>query len=280
MRLQNDRLLLHLAPDVGAGVLAFESLAHGPLMAPSGGELGASSFLMVPYSNRVADGAFTFHGRRVRLDEPERHAIHGVVRKRPWEVVSATATAATLRYRHGGGAWPWPFLAEVDYALDGASLVTRLRVRNLGDDRMPAGLGFHPYFVREDAVVGFRVAGIYPDAHGTRIPSGPASPPDPGRDFSTPRALDPDAFMDFCAHGWDGRATIAWPGRGIGLDVRSDLGHLVFYNPPAPWFALEPVSNANDGFNLFARGDATSGVRVLAPGEGTAGEMVLTLRAP
>ncbi len=45
------------------------------------------------------------------------------------------------------------------------------------------------------------------------------------------------------------------------------LGHLVFYNPADPWFAFEPVSNANDGVNLLERGDDTSGVTVLEPGE-------------
>ena len=40
--------------------------------------------------------------------------------------------------------------------------------------------------------------------------------------------------------------------------------HLVLYVPPGEsFFAVEPVSNANDGFNLFARGIAGSGVRVL-----------------
>ena len=43
--------------------------------------------------------------------------------------------------------------------------------------------------------------------------------------------------------------------------------HLVVYNPSSPHFAVEPVTNANNGVNLLARGDASSGVAQLAPGE-------------
>jgi len=34
-----------------------------------------------------------------------------------------------------------------------------------------------------------------------------------------------------------------------------------------PFFALEPVTNANDGFNLYANGDVNCGVVILEPGE-------------
>ena len=44
--------------------------------------------------------------------------------------------------------------------------------------------------------------------------------------------------------------------------------HLILYNPvQKPYFAVEPVTNANDGVNLYARGDQTSGIAVLEPGQ-------------
>lgn len=166
---------------------------------------------------------------------------------------------------------------DVHHRLDGDVFRSTLHLENTGPTPMPAGMGFHPYFTRGDAVVHFRVAAIYPDAHDTRIPSGPAEPVDPRRDFSTPRPLDPGAFMDFCAPGWDGVARIHWPSWGVGVDIRSDLDHLVFFNPPKPWFALEPVSNGNDGFNRRTLGDPHHGVRVLAPGERFTATMSLTV---
>ena len=44
---------------------------------------------------------------------------------------------------------------------------------------------------------------------------------------------------------------------------------MILYNPPGkPYFAMEPVTNANDGVNLYAHGDQTSGIAVLEPGQG------------
>ena len=45
------------------------------------------------------------------------------------------------------------------------------------------------------------------------------------------------------------------------------------------FFALEPVSHANDGFNLLAAGVPDSGVRVLEPGETLAGTVRLAIAA-
>jgi aldose 1-epimerase len=43
--------------------------------------------------------------------------------------------------------------------------------------------------------------------------------------------------------------------------------HVVLYMPQnQPYIALEPVTNANDGFNLLAQGEVDHGVFVLAPG--------------
>ena len=277
LTLQTGELRLRVSPTLGASLLALDAHTAGgwaPILADTERcDLAAASFLMVPYSNRVADGAFRFDGRAVRLGNAENHAIHGEVRKRPWRVIEATTELARLGFRsadHGGLSWPWAFDVEVEYALRGSCFSSVLRLTNRADSPMPAGFGFHPYFVRDEPVrVRFGVRGIFPDVHGTRIPSGPAEIPDAERDFSVERALPAASFMDFCAHGWDGRAGIAWPDRGlrIGIEASPELGHLVFYNPPKPYFALEPVSNANDGVNLLARGDPNSGVRVLMPGE-------------
>ena len=46
------------------------------------------------------------------------------------------------------------------------------------------------------------------------------------------------------------------------------MEHVILYSPNGEkFFALEPVTNANDGFNLFAQGDTSCGVVVLQPGE-------------
>lgn len=282
--LENEDLRVAIAPDKGASLFGFWTKQNGawvalmPDVQAPGADLAAASFIMAPYSNRIANGTFAFEGSRFALAGAETHAIHGDVRKRPWRVTQATSRRACLFFtsvEHENVNWPWPFEVSVDYALDGATFTAHLLLCNRGESVMPAGLGFHPYLNRhltrqgEPVRVCFAVKGIYPDAGGDRIPSGPPEPPDPLHDFSKDKWLPPDVFFDFCAWGYDGRGAITWPESGLRLafDCSPELTHLVFYNPAKPYFAMEPVTNANDGVNLLARGDTTSGVRLLRPGE-------------
>jgi aldose 1-epimerase len=99
-------------------------------------------------------------------------------------------------------------------------------------------------------------------------------------DFSALRALD--VALDHCFAGWDGRATLRWPRSGVGVEVEATaaFGHVILYSPPGePFFALEPVSNANDGFNLLDDGQAGTGVAVLAAGEALEGEVRIRVDA-
>jgi aldose 1-epimerase len=139
---------------------------------------------------------------------------------------------------------------------------------------MPAGFGWHPYFGRtltrdgEPVHLQFTVTGVYPDAHNNRIPSGPPQPLTVKQDHSTGKILDPDDFWDACFQGYDGKGAITWPETGlrIAFDCSPECTHLVVYNPPLPIFAMEPVTNANNGVNQLAAGRADSGVAILEPG--------------
>ncbi|MSP54400.1 MAG: hypothetical protein EXR69_02155 [Myxococcales bacterium] len=274
--LANDHLQVTVSPQLGASLMGLRArLPRGwtalmPEPGSAGCDLAAASFVMAPYSNRISGGRFTFGGRGYALEDGQRHAMHGCVRKRPWQVLDVGPTRVRLRFRssdHAAVNWPWPFEVEVSYALDGPTLTSSFVLTNRGDSPMPAGFGFHPYFLRapsregEAVSVQFKTAAVYPDAHGTRIPSGPAAPV-PACDYTIERALLPADFHDFCAAGYDGGGSITWPETGARIDFRATqaFGHLVFYNPPEPYFAMEPVTNANDGVNLLARGDLTSGI--------------------
>ena len=115
---------------------------------------------MVPYSNRIENGFFTFAGRQYQLQNGENHAIHGDVRARSWKVLSQGAGRLHCGFsssEHEAINWPWPFEAEVEYRLEGGSFVSHLRLWNRGDGPMPAGFGWHPYFNRTLTQKGERV---------------------------------------------------------------------------------------------------------------------------
>lgn len=282
--LDNHILRLTVDPAQGMNVYAFAVYhrdAWLPIM-PTAGEGGVdlkeSSFLMVPYSNRIENGRFSFGGQEIQLAYGERHAIHGDVRTRPWAVEVETDHRIRCRFdsrQHEQVNWPWPFSAEAEYQIDDLTLTSRLRLTNQGDTAMPAGFGWHPYYSRwltregEPVHLQFQVQGVYPDAHNNRIPSGPAQPPAPNQDFRTGKPLMPDNFLDICCYGYDGNGSIHWPESGVRVryNCSAECTHLVLYNPAKPYFAVEPVTNANNGVNLLAQGDPTSGVAVLQSGE-------------
>jgi len=115
---ETEHLRLTVDPDQGAGILAcFAGVAGGwlPLMPDvraAGCDLSAASFLMMPYSNRIENGSFTFGGREYQLSNGREHSIHGDVRKRPWRVVEHDAQGVHCTFAsadHEGVNWPWPF---------------------------------------------------------------------------------------------------------------------------------------------------------------------------
>lgn len=293
VRLESDRLRLDVDPQIGGSVLGFEAHVGRdwiPILRPSRQPLtrssDASSFTLAPYSNRIRDGVFRFEGRSFRLSHAEKHAIHGDVRDRPWHVVRRSKEELALEIRSAEFAdfnFPFSSRCEARFALEGDALVMALRLTNASGETMPAGCGFHPYFRRalceRDVVeIALRVSGVYPGA--TPLPDGPPVPVSASQRFSTLRPLD--VALDHCFAGWDGRALVRWPASGVTLRLEATprFSHVVLYSPPGePFFALEPVTNANDGFNLLADGQQETGVVVLAPGEALEAAVTLTLES-
>jgi len=281
--LENKALKAVIAPAQGAGIMAFEVKRNGrsfslmPDTRERACDLKAACFLMLPYSNRIEHGIFSFNGRTYRLSNAENHAIHGDTRFRAWIVEAASSTRIRCRFvssTHRTVNWPWPFEACVDYKITENVFTSKIVLWNRGESPMPAGFGWHPYFNRmpagknEPICLCFKTKGVYPDAYDNRIPSGPAQRLSPEHDFSKEKRLNPDAFVDACYQGYDGNGYILWSESGIRLifDCSPECTHLIIYNPVQDYFAVEPVTNANDGFNLFSKGFSNSGVVALPPG--------------
>ena len=132
--LDNHELRLVVDPAQGMNVYAFSAFRQGdwlpimPNVARGLSDLKESSFLMVPYSNRIEDGRFSFGGQSFQLAGGAHHAIHGDVRTRPWQVDVATDHRVRASFdsrQHQGVNWPWPFTATAEYQLDNLTLTAR-----------------------------------------------------------------------------------------------------------------------------------------------------------
>jgi aldose 1-epimerase len=309
--LETGSLRASFLPEAGASLAAFEMQrddAWIPLMRPTPPEavdaLNPSlmaSFNLVPWSNRIAGARFTFGGRShaLRPNTPQGFAIHGDALRRPWRVVAQSRDAAACVIDTRDIAdfnFPFPFSAEIRYALGADTFDTTLEIVNAGGSPMPAGFGFHPYFNRgfgagsaDEAQLQLTVSRVYQPMAGMAARRAPApgaapgqatAPVPPDMDFTS---LAPVGArdIDHCFGGWDGRATIAYPSAGLSLAFECDpvFGHVIVYTPPGkPFFAVEPVTHANDGFNLLAAGEPGTGVRVLGPGERLSGRFRLRVR--
>jgi aldose 1-epimerase len=100
-------------------------------------------------------------------------------------------------------------------------------------------------------------------------------------DFRQLRPLNDAPPLDNLFRGRQGDrpARIVYAGQNIEVSIHADpiFEHFIVYSPPGkPFFAVEPVTNANDGFNLFEQNIAGNGVFVLEPGEEKSG--VIRLR--
>ena len=277
--LRADGAGLVLAPEAGGSVVRYWA-EHGaatwdvlrPWPTPRVGDVFESSaFALVPYSNRIREGRLSFRGHDVALPlnrPPERHSIHGLGWQTAWRPRDVREHEAVLELVHPADAWPWAFRAAQHFTLAPAGLSVVLTLRNESDTPMPAGLGWHPYFLRTPgATLSADVRAMW-QTDDEVMPTALA-PPRPEADLS--RGVKVDAVsLDNCFVGWRHRATIEWPasGRRLVMTAEPPLDFLVVYTPPGrPFFCVEPVSHVTDAFNLAAAERGDTGARALEPGE-------------
>jgi aldose 1-epimerase len=281
---------LELAPNAGGSVTRYWSERSGTVhewLRPatrewrSGGDpYEASALPLVPYSNRIREGRFVFEGRPVTLARnraPERHSIHGHGWQAAWTPIEVSASTVRLEYRHSAGAWPWAYRATQRLALTPASLTVELALRNESTDRMPAGLGWHPYFPRTPrTTLSAAVAAIWL-TDDEMLPAR-LQRPTPERDPGRSVAVD-EVALDNGFTGWCGRAVIDWPelGARVVMTAEPSLDVLTVYTPPRrPFLCAEPVSHVTDAINLAAGGRTDTGLRVLGPGGTFSATVTLT----
>ncbi|MGI8549942.1 MAG: hypothetical protein ACR2PL_03950 [Dehalococcoidia bacterium] len=101
------------------------------------------SYPLVPRSNRIPDGTFSFRGREVTIPCIDGNtAIHGESYARPWTVLGD----GLLSFQGADFGFPWPYEARQQFVLSDATLSFSVSTTNTPRESMPAGLGIHPRF--------------------------------------------------------------------------------------------------------------------------------------
>lgn len=290
LTLQTSSWQVGILPATGASV-AFGKIADGQggwvdVLRPTDPvEYGiaehTASYVLSPWSNRIRSGLLKFRGKTYQLARSgaDGTAIHGAARAFPWRTVKADATRAVLAFASSevfGANFPWRFSTEVTYELHGGRFTTSTTLTNEDEEPMPGGFGHHPYFQRglagHDDEVRLRIPCTQQFELEGCMASAPPVPVEEWLDFTSPRALG-ELFIDQNLTGRIGSDPIRidYPQSGHALTLSFDdvFTNVVFYVPQQgkDFFAVEPVTNANDGFALFDAGIGGSGVVVLEPGE-------------
>ena len=274
IRLESEGLVCAIEPQLG-GCIAGLWLDGVPVLRSTSEPLASArqsgSYPLVPFSNRIERATLQWQGTShplVNNNAPEPHAIHGVGWQRPWEVLDSDDSFAMLAYEHpADAAWPFAFDSSQVLRLRGKALELTLSLTNQSQEPAPAGLGWHPYFVkRPGSRIAFAATG--------RWEMGPDKLPTTRRPS---QGLDADCAsldVDHCFDGWSGAATLR--DQVLHATIRSNLRRVVVFTTASrDTVAIEPVSHVNNAINLVASGadgDAL-GLHTLQPGETLTAQM-------
>ena len=290
LRLHSKNVLLEILPEKGGRIIrynlktkdkTFELLRPvNPLVLNRKEQLQKTSFPLVPFSNRINNGLFSFRGKQIQLPlnyPPEPHAIHGHGWLKKWNVTEVKENFAILEYQYMPDEWPFPYLARQVFELDDSNLTIILQIKNIGGSSMPAGLGLHPYFVRTpNSIVTAETEKMWIN-NSHKIPLSLKKTQEIKLLYN---GLNINKnVLDNIFTGWNHIVKISWPEWKVNLflETKHPLDYLIIYSPPGEdYFCVEPVSNITDAFNMMEKNIEGHGATILDPGEIIEGKIIFS----
>jgi aldose 1-epimerase len=189
---------------------------------------------MLPWAGRIRHGRFAFAGRQYQLPlNLEGNAIHGVAFGLPWQIRDCEPHRIELSLElPRDDRWPFGGVATQHIELANDALHCRLSLQ-AGEQAMPwPVLGWHPWFIKPDALE-FHPEAFYPrDDEGIAV---------------KPVAAPPQGPWDDC---FINRAPVAIRRNGTRVRLLSDCSHWVVYDQRAHATCVEPQTGPPDAFNL------------------------------
>lgn len=277
--LSNGSARIAVHPEIGASLSCYDVFidnAWQPIFRTANPDskhpFDVSNILLVPFSGRVSGGGFLFDGTFHPLEcniETEKYPIHGNGFSSAWVVDEQADNRITLSLS-AAGPGPFHYDAQITYRLNGMALFMELTITNRARIRLPFGAGFHPWFARDrETFLTASAVGVWLERadHLPEILDTVSNHPD--MDFGT-RLLLPERWINNWFTGWNRKARIDWPARGLAADIEAseDLDQYVVFSPSAQadFFCFEPISHPVDAFNLPG-GAQAHGMKVLEPFE-------------
>lgn len=275
--LKNSLANVTVAPELGGALLSYNANVDGVLRAIFKNSVGAtqvgssSCFPLVPYSNRIREGKFTWQGKTITLPLnflPQKHSNHGHGWQTSWTVLFHSDERVIIEYQHQADDWPFSYTTRQTISLHGPALELKLSLINTSSFDMPAGLGLHPYFTRTQLTTLHCDVNQMWDVDNESMPlsiiDAPVSLIGEAGLIINEHQLD-NAFINFPA-----KAIITWPEWQVKATIcsSSKCQFMVVYSPKnESFFCVEPVTHCTDAINLEQKGVLNTGAQVLKSNE-------------
>lgn len=273
LRLRRGPLQLDLLPERGGRIAALRCAEQDILVPLADADFDpdcwpkAGAYPLIPFHNRVRNARLSCGSRTAQLPvhpDSKPHALHGMTSRCLWQGhVKAQAEAVMAVEWSACPTWPWAFVAEQRVLLTDNVISLHLSIENRDDVDMPAGLGWHPFFVKPDKLT---------DNAETIWPISPDLLPTGERRRA--RLADMRHATRYLSDWTSVRTCIA----GIDLEIAArNLPHLVVHSAGGDYCCIEPVSHLA-GAPVAETGDSGTGLMKLAPGHRMTASITLSLR--
>jgi aldose 1-epimerase len=267
----NDNLSVAITPSFGAIYNIWNN--HGaPLLWQPGYPKDAVTpiggcFPLVPYANRVKNSVFTLASKKYRIADnhcQQPHALHGDGWTTEWRVLAKGKT--WIKLGHRSHLHPFNYRAEQTIEILDNSLSISISITHLGDEPMPYGVGFHPWFIKyEDTQLYAPATRIWYEDH-QHFPTKTSTVPTL-LDFSSENKKLPSGFINNLFNGWQANdkkqylAEVCYPSinRSISIQASEPLNRYMLYQNGSDFFCFEPVSHNVDAHN----NDHMPGLKIL-----------------
>lgn len=255
-QIANQHYTLAVAPALGGSVTSFCFHDGEDIMRPytsgSGDPRDCACFVMVPLAHRIEQGRFKWLQQHYQLSRnmpPSPHYVHGEGwHSDQWKVANHAKDHITLVLDYTPGDWPFAFRAEVTYALLSEGLQGTLRLTNLEDYAVPAGMGFHPYYPKDEhSKVYAHVERVMVVNYDDMMPTDIVTQ-DPLLDRLREGQIL-EQFMDNCFSHWEGDCIVTQRTQRLTMRASALFSHLHCYAPEEPFFCAEPVSHSPNVIN-------------------------------
>jgi aldose 1-epimerase len=115
---------------------------------------GCMGDILFPWTGRVENRQYTFHKKKYKLvdeDNKNPYALHGLVKNQNFTLLKRTKNSVKLELKLKASkfkakGYPFGAVISVVYTLLNNGFSVYTAVTNNGEETLPFGLGFHPYF--------------------------------------------------------------------------------------------------------------------------------------